>query len=295
MIHRIKVRTRISLIPLILVIGISAGCAVKTAKPWGDPQTGLILQYRMLENQILKYQLSTDQSQSMDVMGQTIETQTDAKTEFSVQSKGKKGNNHQLRVTIDSMALNIDGPQGPFSPDMSSVIGKSFEMSLSPLGKELDLAGAKSIQYDLGSAGKRSVLSNFQAMFSDLAGVPVKIGDTWTAEDMITEEFGSGELRIHITSTNTLEGYETIDGLECAKIRAKATGTMEGQGEQGGMDLSVEGDLEGNETWYFAYKEGIFVKTSSDISIEGTVTISPQNMTIPMRTGMKIEVKLKER
>jgi len=61
------------------------------------------------------------------------------------------------------------------------------------------------------------------------------------------------------------------------------------------MSLSIEGDLEGNDTWYFAYKEGIFVKTVSDISTEGTVTISPQNMTIPLRLGMKIEVKLKER
>jgi len=199
MIHRIKVRTWIFFISLILVIGISTGCAVKAAKPWGDPQTGLILQYRMLENQVLKYQLSIEQIQNMEIMGQIVETQTDAKTEFSVQPKGKKENNHQLWVTIDSMALNIDSPQGPFSPDMSSVIGKSFDMTLSPLGKELDMAGAKSIQYDLGPAGKRSVLSNFQATFPDLAGVPLKIGDTWTTEDMITEEIGTGELRSHIT------------------------------------------------------------------------------------------------
>jgi hypothetical protein len=46
-------------------------------------------------------------------------------------------------------------------------------------------------------------------------------------------------------------------------------------------------------TWYFAYKEGIFVKMISNGSAEGTITVSgPQNMSIPMTREVKGEIKL---
>jgi len=45
-----------AVLPVFLVIFMLAGCAAKTAKVWGDPQTGLILKYRMAEDQVPKYQ-----------------------------------------------------------------------------------------------------------------------------------------------------------------------------------------------------------------------------------------------
>lgn len=86
---------------------------------------------------------------------------------------------------------------------------------------------------------------------------------------------------------------ETVNGLECVKITAAVTGTLEGEGEQMGMDLTFEGEIEGTDTWYFAYKEGIFVKMITDAFTEGTITTSgAQSMTIPMRQETKIETKL---
>ncbi len=116
-----------------------AGCAAKKASPWGDPQTGLILQYRMAEDQVLKYQTSAEQTQDIEVMGQAMTTETTSSSSFTVKPKGLKENNHLLHVTIDSMSVDISSPQGDLSPDLSSVIGESFEMVLSPLGKELDV------------------------------------------------------------------------------------------------------------------------------------------------------------
>lgn len=286
-------KTWLVFVPAFLAFFILAGCAAKTANVWGDPQTGLILEYRMAENQELKYESTAEQTQNIEVMGQSIDTETSSKTVFSVKSKGLKENNHQLGITIDSMSLNIVSMQGEINPDMSSVMGKSFEMTLSSLGKELALSGAESIKYDLGQGGERSIESDFQATFPDLAGKPVKIGDTWTSKDTITEKGGNVEIRINLESLNTLEGFETIDGLECVRVKAKVTGTVEGKGEEGGMDLVFEGELEGTETWYFAYKEGIFVKTTASIFVDATITASgPQDMTIPMKQEMKMEAKL---
>jgi hypothetical protein len=275
-----------------MAICILAGCAAKLPI-WGDPQTGLILQYRMAEDQMQKYQLTIKQTQDAEVMGQQMKTENKIKIAFTAKSKGLKENNQQLGITIDSMSININGPQGELSPDMSTVEGKSFDMTVSGLGKELDLSGAESIQYDLGQAGKRDLASNFQAMFPDLADKPVKIGDTWTSKDAITEKVGNGEIKISLESLNTLVGFETVDGLECAKITAKITGTLEGGGEQMGADLAFKGEIEGTETWHFAYKEGFFVNLIADVLTKGTVSVrGPQEISIPMVQNMRIETKL---
>ena len=277
---------------VILVIAILTGCAAK--RPfWGDPKTGLTLQYLMPQNQVLKYQTSMESTQNMEIRGQSVEAKTNQTSVFSVKSKAKKGDNHQLEVTIDSMSVNITSPQGELSPDMSSVIGKSFDMTLSFLGKELDLAGAEAIQYDMGPDGKRSIASNFQIIFPDLAGRPVKIEDTWTSKDTITDKSGNTEIHLIFESLNTLEGFETVNGLECVKINAGVTGTLDGKGKEGGADLTFEGDIEGSDTWYFAYKKGLFVKMISEGLVKGTATVTgPQKITIPLTQKIKIETKL---
>ena len=293
MFRKQDLKTCLVFIPIVIIIGLLAGCAAKTADPWGDPKTGLILQYRMAENQVLKYQTSAEQTQNMEIMGQSIDTQSSSESGFSVKSKGLQEGNLLLGVTIDSMSMNISSPQGDLSPDVSTIFGKSFDMTLSPLGKELDVSGAGSIKYDMGAAGTRSIESNFQAAFPDLAGKPVKIGDTWTSTDTITEKTDEIEVRINFESVNTLEGFETVDGLECVKVTADFTGTVEGKGEQMGMQLAIEGEVQGKGTWYFAYKEGIFVKDTVNFSSDSTITTSgAQAMTIPVNQETRTETKL---
>ena len=283
----------VALIPIVIVIGLLAGCAAKTANPWGDPKTGLILQYRMTENQVLKYMISGEQTQDMEIMGQSISTQSSTESGFTVKPKGLQEGNLLLGVTVDSMSINISSPQGDLSPDLSSVLGKSFDMTLSPLGKELDVSGAEAIVYDMGAAGTRSISSNFQAAFPDLAGKPVKIGDTWTSMDTITEKTDELEIQINFESVNTLEGFETVDGMECVKVTADVTGSVVGQGEQMGMQLAIEGEVQGKGAWYFAYKEGIFVMDTTNIFTDATISTSgAQALSIPMKQEMTMETKL---
>ena len=292
MIRKQNFQARLVLVLVIPVIAISAGCAAK--RPfWGNPETGLILQYLMPENQVLKYQTSMASTQNMEIRGQQVEAKSNQTSVFSVTSKGQKGDNHQLKITIDSMSVNATSPQGKLSPDMSSVIGKSFDMTLSFLGKELDLSGAEAIQYDMGPGGKRNIAPVFQTIFPDMAGRPVRIGDTWTTTDTMTEKIGNVDINLNFDSLNTLEGFETVNGLECVKITAAVTGTLDGKGKEGNVDLSFEGKIEGSDTWYFAYKKGLFVKDIFQGFAKATATVTgPQNMTIPITQKSKIETKL---
>lgn len=277
---------------LSLIFAMLFGCAGK--KPfWGDVKSGLILQYNMPKDQQLSYQFSSHMFQAMDMMGQTMENSVDLNMLFSAKSEGPKDGNYHLKVTVDSSKADIETPRGNLSPDMSPVFGKSFMMVLSPLGKELDVSGSEKLTYTMGDAGERSLGTNFQTVFPDVAGKPVKIGDSWNTNDTLKIDEGGTNITMTFAGINTLAGLETVNGMECAKITVKSTGKMAGDGEQMGASLNFAGDIKSDDVWYFAYKKGIFVKSISSGNVDATISVSgPQNMTIPMTMKSKFEVKL---
>jgi hypothetical protein len=280
-------------VPVVLAIAMLAGCAVKTANLWGDPKTGLILQYQMPEDRVLKYQSSGGMTMDMEVMGQAVEIEADETLAFTVKSKGQKEDNYQLQVTIDSMIMKFTAPQRDIAPDMSPVKGQSFDMKLSPIGEEKDLSSAESIQYEVEPGTVYNIASKFQAVFPDFAGRPVKIGDTWTTRAAIKEGTNRSETLINLDILNTLEGFETVDGRECVRIKSEFTGTIEGKSEpEPGVELVSEGEVKGTDILYFAYKEGILVKTLTSGMGDVTATATAQGVTIPMKRAFKNELKL---
>jgi hypothetical protein len=284
--------TRIAIVVAVLAIAVFAGCAAKKSL-WGDPETGLILQYRMQEDQTLQYEISNVATQTMEVGGNSIDVDMSEFNRFSVQSKGLEDSKHQLSIVLDSVYVGIGTPGGLLSPDMSSVAGKGFDMTLSVLGQEGELAGAEAIEYSLGGGGTRNVSASFQALFLNLPGKPLKVGDSWATQDTISESGSTGETTLTFDTTNTLAGYETVDGFECAKITEVFTGTLSGSGNEGGMDLTYDGVLEGTGTTYFAYKKGLLIRTTGTGTADATISGSgPQEITIPMKREYTMETRL---
>jgi hypothetical protein len=225
-------------------------------------------------------------------MGQKIDVESKAESTYSVLSMGQKDGNLQLEVTIDNLSIHTKSPQREFSPDLASVVGKRFVMVLSPLGEELDVSGAESIEYT-GPAGKRNLASRFQTVFPDASVQPVKVGNSWTTQDAIVEKGETGMITIRFQNAHTFAGIETVEGLECARIQAKVSGDVEGDGSQGGATYTVKGRYQGVDTWYFAYKEGILVKLLSSGTIDATIDVtSPQNITIPTKQELESEITL---
>lgn len=275
----------------LLAIGMIAGCTSKKM-PWGDPQTGLILKYRMDPGQSLKYKNETNANQYMEVMGQSIDVDTERTLTLTMTPKGTQDANLLLGVTINSASLSINGPQGSITPDLDEIEGKSFEMTINSIGEEIDVSGAEALQYEVEGT-ERSMSADFQMFFPDTAGKPIKMGDSWTTSGTLDIAEGNNQIKINLESVNTLDGFEVIDGYECVRIKADVTGTMEGEGEAQGMSLIMEGQGEGTDTWYFAYKEGILVKVISEFYLDGNIDATgPANLSIPMKQEMKMTLSL---
>lgn len=271
-----------------------SGCAKKPF--WGNEKTGFILSYRLAPNEVWNYQTNSTQKTNMEQMGQAIETETNSFSRYGVKGDGlNKQQNYVATVLIDTMSIFSKGMGRESRPDLSGFIGKSFGLIFTPKGKELELPGADSLTIDFGmmAGGKQSVKTFFRNILPNLPARPVKIGETWTEQDTMDMKQGGMDIHIMMSSMHTLEAKEMVGDVECLKIITKSKGTLEGEGQQMGADLTFEGDLEGEGTWYFAYKNGCFVKSNSKNFMEGTIAISgPANMTMPITQETTAEVTL---
>lgn len=293
MLSKEPMRCSLRALLLFMPFFVLAGYAAQQGTVGGSQDTTVTLTYQFPEGKTLSYGTTNTSTQYIDVMGQSMTTQSLSTLEFTAKAKGSKEDQYTLGVTVDVFKASAQTPQGEVSPDTSAVVGKSFDMILSRLGKEIDLKGASSLQYGTASGGQRDIASSFQTFFPDLPDRPVKSGDTWPSEDTVTQKAEGGEIHLAFKHVNTLDGFETVDGYECARIKTTIQGTMAGSIEQGGVGLSIDGKIVGTETWYFATKEGIFVKSDMQAKIEASITAGdPMNATFPMTGEEKAETHL---
>lgn len=276
-----------------VLLVLAAGTALATpSAPKAPAQASVNLEYKMPAGRALTYQAKTEEAQVMDVMGQAMDTHTTTTATFSFKSKGLKEKNLLLASTVDDMAIEIGSSmQGNVSPDVSSIKGKSFDMVLSPFGAEVDVTGAEALTFSV-EGETRNLANGFKQFFPDLPGKPVKVGDSWPASSSVQEKMTSMTIQVETQYVHTLDGFETVDGMECAKISSQVTGTISGSGSQMGQDMAFAGTSKGKDTWYFAVKEGIFVKVTSESTSEVSIDVPAAGMTIPMTMTSKSEVKL---
>jgi hypothetical protein len=279
-------------VAIILVLAGGAVQATPTAPKAPAPAATVVLEYKMPAGRALTYQTKSEDTQVMEVQGNSMDTQTTNTGTVTFKAKGLKDKNFLLGVTIDEIAATmVSSAQGDMSPDMSAVKGKSFDMVLSPLGSEVDVSGAEAITYDF-STETRNLSSSFKMFFPNMPEKPVKVGDTWPSSAGNEEKTGSMSIRMDYQYVNTLEGFETVDGMECARISSQVTGTITGTGNQMGADLTFSGTSQGKDVWYFAVKEGIFVKGTYESTTDMSVDVSAGGMIIPVTQTTKAEVKL---
>jgi hypothetical protein len=266
----------LKILAFVLAVAGIAGAAADNA----EPQGAVTLAYKLAPGATLAYKESGTQTQDLDMMGQTMSTVSSSSMNLTLKGKGPKDGNLLLGVTIDGMTLDVQSPQGNVTPDLGGIIGKSFDLVLSPLGKEVDVTGAAVFQIDMGQSGRHDLTSNFQAFFPDLPDHAVKVGDKWPSEDTVVQKSDQGDIHLNFKNDNTLDGFETIDGRECARIKVAIKGTMSGALNQGGVALTLDAKLEGTQTWYFDVKAGVYVQSEMKATMGGIIAIESMNMTI---------------
>ena len=281
------------LIALFIIVFSSTGFIIKKGEFRG-PKDPVKLVYNFSEGKTISYYSATTVSQAMDINGQTMNVLVDNSLAFKVKMVGKSDENLKLMVTIDSLSMKVDSPNGSTGSKVKEVEGKTFNMLISPRGKEIDVNEAAKIEYAVEGSGGGNLSQSFANIFPDLPENPVNPGDTWTKSDSVINKSASAKTSQVFQSSNKFEGIEKMNGIDCAKITSTITGTMQTNAQNQGMDIFYSGPFQGTVTLYFAVKEGYFLKQDVSTKMTGTVEISgPQSMTFPvvMETKGKIEAK----
>jgi hypothetical protein len=278
---------------MFLSLSIS-GCATKKAT-WGDPQTGLFLKYDLRQGQTLNYKRNAESIQSIEMMGQSMKTTTKTGSDYIIEGAGTDDqNNNKTRVTVNDLTIDVNSPQGQITPDTSGLKGKSFGVTFSPKGKEIEFIGIEDlpkISLGMPNAQSQSVKSYFSDLLPQLPDDNLKIGDSWTTPVDKKTQQGPIELTIKGESISILDGLETVQGMECVRINTRTTNTVVGAGSTMGQDIKISGDVKGTSTWYFAYKKGVFVRSSVEEDASMKINLGAMGE-IPQTTKAKTTFEL---
>ncbi len=278
-----------------LLIAFFIGCGAGVPFT-GSPQTGVVIRYWFEPGQTLHYSLENQSSINTEMMGEAVEMGSDIFAEYTLEGRGRNSDGDLLiGVTVDTMKMEIRSIREDLVPDLSSLIGKSFGLVLSPTGEVMEYMGTEDLFIDLGQmmGGRQNIKDSFRNIFISLPEQEIKIGDSWTENGERMETVMGMEVNSRFESINRFEAVEEVDGMECLKFTTKKSAEMNGEGERMGTGFVLEGNLDVFITWYFAYRRGILVKMEIDTFLEGNIAVGGgSGMTIPVTSETTGHVRL---
>lgn len=247
-----------------------------------NKQTGPIT-YNYPANKPISYSSTTKVAQTMDIQGQTMQTNVNSYVGVTLKSTGLSGVNSTIEVKLDSIYQTVDSPAGNTGGNVEEVKGKTFNITVAPDGKITDSHEAEAVKYEAGNGTQSDAVQIIDNFFPVLPSIALTTGYTWTTNDSINSKTPGVTTTGTVTAESTFAGYETYKGMNCAKITTLLSGTRIMKTQQNGMDIKVSGPYTGTMTVYFAPAEGIFVKQEMATKMEGTIDITtPDQMTFPI-------------
>ncbi len=243
----------------------------------------LKMEYNYPADKPVKYLNVSKIVQTMDINGMEMLVNISQVLGCSVKSAGKQDNNLKLEIVIDTLAQDIESPNGSSGGALTEATGKVISMVISPAGKEIDLSEADKVVFNIPGSGESNATQFLTDYFPDMPAGNVKPGDIWTSSDSINTTSTSSTIKSQINTENKFEGIENIDGIDCAKISSTLSGTQIMKTQSEGMDIRTSGSFTGTCVVLFAIKEGYFFKQTVNTKLTGTIELTfPENMTFPV-------------
>lgn len=267
---------------MLLILGISSSIYSQAKTKKSADNSGVKLEYNYPEGRTFKYVTDSKIVQDMDVNGQSMLVNVSMYMGCRVKAAGKLSGNLVLEITIDSMAQNIDSPQGTAGGPIMDVSGKAFNMVISPAGKTIDLTEASKIVYTIEGSGENTLTQAFLNYFPTLPKKGVNAGDTWVTNDTIDSKTPTNTMWMPVESNFKFEGIENLDGIDCARITAVLSGSRKMITQAQGMEIHTSGPYTGTQILYFAVKDGYLVKDIITTKMTGTIEIPDQNLSFPV-------------
>jgi hypothetical protein len=266
---------------LTILTGLSYQLSAQNAPLQNQQSEAVKLEYKYPADDV-KYLNSTQVVQDMDINGQSMKVNVTNVLGCTIKAAGMQENNIRLEISIDTLDQTIDVMGGISGGPVKEAIGKTFSMTISPEGKEVDLSGAEQVTFVSGNGDNSNVSQYFNDFFPDVPAGPISPGFTWSSSDSSFAKTSSTTIKQLIRSENKFEGFEKVGEINCAKITFVLSGTQEMKTQSQGMDIKMYGPFTGKGELYFAPAEGYFIKQVVSTRLQGTLEMVSEGATFPL-------------
>jgi hypothetical protein len=238
--------------------------------------------YNYPADHAVKYLTTTKVIQDMDINGQSMKVNVTNVLGCTIKAAGMQENNIRLEISIDTMEQTIDMMGAISGGPVKEAIGKTFSMTISPEGKEVDFSGAEQVVFRSSNGDSANVAQYFNDFFPDMPAEPISPGFTWLSSDSSIAKTSSMTRKELVKSESKFEGFEKVGEINCAKITFLISGTQEMKMQSQGMDIKTYGPFVGKGELYFATAEGYFIKQVVSTRLQGTLEMVSEGATIPL-------------
>lgn len=252
------------------------------------------LYYNYPTDRSVKYLSTSKILQNMDINGQMMSVNVNVILGCSVKGLGKDNNDLVLEIKVDTLVQTIDSPAGLMGGEIKEADGKSFRMKILPTGKETDLTEADQIKYLNYEGVSNSIKDSFTDFFPDVPAEAITSGYRWQSIDTVSSETTSNTIYMIVRSDNKFEGFEQLNGINCARISYVFSGSRNVKTQNQGMDVKMQGPITGTGELFFATDKGYFLKQVIKIKMTGQVEVAtPDIMSFPMTVDQSSITEIK--
>jgi hypothetical protein len=268
-----------------LIVLFSGICSLVLSQVSSSP---VKLAYNYPADKAIRYLGTSTMAQIMDIQGQSMQVDVNSAFGCFVKSAGKQDNDLKLEITVDTLGQTTNSPMGGSGGAITDIKGKTCTLIISPEGKVVDISGTEGLVYSIEGSGESNLSQTFSDFFPVLPQKAVTEGDTWNSTDSLTTKTPAMTMKTIDNTINKVEGFETVNGIECAKISTQHSGTITMNVQSQGNDIFIKGPFTGTSEFLFAIKEGYFIKMTSATKVNGNLDMtSPQQMSFPIVLDMK--------
>jgi hypothetical protein len=175
---------------------------------------------------------------------------------------------------------------------MKEYIGKRVKVVATDVGKTLSAVPIDTIppsQIQMMAGLNPSDL--FKQVMIELPEKEVGLNDSWKQDKPDTISRSGMKLVMKPNIEFKIVGEEKKNSLRCWKIEFSGTSTIEGSGNQRGMDVAVDGTVKLKGTMFFAPAQGLSVLVEQTSDTDMTTTLTGQQtgaQTLSIKTTAKI-------
>ena len=197
------------------------------------------------------------------------------------------------KMAYDSNDKDTVGGNGDFMKAFGNIIGKKFQVTLTPKGKVVEIKGLKEIIDAMGSGkddpttqkllestlDEKKLTSSFESSYHIFPDKPVKVGESWTQKSNVESMFP-----MDISTGYTLK--DVSNGV--AKISASGDFSMKKDDfESNGMKMKINFTGTYTGTYDLDLTTGISKTGNIQMPMKGTMELMGMEVPVTVSTNMQ--------